>query len=332
VFMEAQIAYCFITSFLVRYISMKQNYVKSLEKHGKSAYDLYPPQLKSKISTKYTTAFTQLIKTVKTDKITGYFIQPHQDDIALSAGGQVRDLVFSGITVKSITVMSHIAGGREHFPFVKKLIAQTGQVDADLYNQLRDGEDERALRILGVSKRINLGYYDLPWRTKSATDSNGNTILSPLYPDVFGVRAIEDETELKPKIVHDLKELVKNDAKAIVFAPLGTGGHLDHLLVRDSCLEAFQNNPNIVILLYNDVPYSLHFSRDEKFLNVNNLGNAEFCGFQQDRIGALFQYPSQIYHLIDQIREWEGTQDAYLSVEEYYFNLANVSKFLKYIA
>jgi len=298
-------------------------------KQNESAYKLYSSPLKSKTSTKYTAAFTQLIEAIKKDKIACYFIQPHQDDIALSSGGLIKDLTSSGVAVKSITVLSHIVVGREHFPFVKKLIAQTGQIDADLYNQLRDNEDKEALRMLGVSGRINFGYLDLPWRTKSAMDSKGNIILSPLYPDVFGLRAVEDEKELKPKIIQDLKEQVKNDPKAVVFAPVGTGGHLDHLLVRDSCLEAFQNNPNIVIILYSDVPYSLHFSTDKEFLKSHNLGNVEFNGFQQDRIKALYKYPSQIYHLIDQIREWEGIQQAELPAEDYYFDEAIISEFLK---
>lgn len=311
---------------------MKQKYVKSSEEHNESVYKLHPAEVKSKISTTYTTAFTQLIKHVKNNKITCYFIQPHHDDNALSSGGLIKDLVVSGVTVKSITVMSHIVGGRQHFPFVKKLIEQTGQVDADLYNQLREGEDKEALKILGVSSRLNLGYLDLPWRAKKVVDKKGNIILSPLYPDVFGIRAIEDEKELKPKIIHDLKEQVKNVPKAVVFAPVGTGGHLDHLLVRDACLEAFKNNPNIVTILYSDVPYSLHFSKDEKFLKSKKLGSAEFYGFQQDKIKALYQYPSQIYHLIDQIREWEGIQEAQLPAEEYYLNQESVSQFLKGIA
>ena len=60
----------------------------------------------------------------------------------------MRDLVSFGVSVKSITVMSHIAGGRESFSFVKKLIAQTNQKNPDLYNKLRNNEDEDALKIL----------------------------------------------------------------------------------------------------------------------------------------------------------------------------------------
>ena len=71
---------------------------------------------------------------------------------------------------------------------------------------------------------------------------------------------------LKPKIIHDLKKHVNESSRSVVFAPLGTGGHLDHLLVRDSCLEAFLGNPCVLVVLYSDVPYSLHFPLDEVFL------------------------------------------------------------------
>jgi LmbE family N-acetylglucosaminyl deacetylase len=303
---------------------MRLNQGKLAAKYLSKEYTLYPPEKGSYNSKTDDFLFRKLIIFIKSEQVTGYFVQPHQDDIALSAGGLVRDLVFSGVTVKSITVMSHIAGGREHFPFVKKLIEQTHQIDPDLYNKLRDKEDERGLAILGVSGRINLGYLDLPWRTKSG----GSTILSPLYPDVFGTRADEDENELKPKIINDLRELVKNDTKAVVFAPVGTGAHLDHLLVRDACLEAFQNDSKVMVILYSDVPYSLHFPKDDQFIMNHSLATVKYSGFQKERIASLYQYPSQIYHLIDQIREWEGTQEVHVPAEEYFFNPVSAKEFL----
>lgn len=167
------------------------------------------------------------------------FISPHLDDAVLSCGGLINQLVQRGEKVVSITVMA--GSPNEPLPDtpLTRDLHQRWQAGKDPYETRRQ-EDFEALHRLGVQNIQHLGLLDCPYRTnvhgKPLYTLNSH-LFSGIHPD-------------DPVLAYQLP--IPQNAH-FVYAPLGAGGHVDHLAVR----RAAQQLPSdLVVYYYEEYPYS----------------------------------------------------------------------------
>lgn len=182
------------------------------------------------------------------------FVSPHLDDAALSCGQLILELLKKRKKVSVVNIFTKAHKGPYTLSAKKYLIDSGGYSDAtDLYKK-RIEEDKAALSSIKVENIINLGFCDALFRKRESKNPLGKYIseLDHYYPTyrwhVLGERCSHDVVSLN--LQRKLKKIVNKNA--MVVAPYGVGGHVDHLITRAVCEELFKN-----IVLYSDFPYNI---------------------------------------------------------------------------
>ena len=143
--------------------------------------------------------------------------------------------------------------------------------------EVRRQED---LAVLGtVPARVaHLGYCDALFRTRHPTDAPRTTRLRrvgsriPCYPtfrwDLARGRVAQADRGLVDQVAASLTELANQlgPPAVVVFAPLGVGRNVDHLITRGAA--AWLGLP---VIYYSDFPYSESALPDRTFLEYRNL-------------------------------------------------------------
>ncbi len=180
-------------------------------------------------------------------------IEPHMDDIALSAGGRLllrrgtQPMVLLATTRQS-NVSCYWSLGRDFF-------------DANEVTALRCQESQLAAEFAGASLRI-LDRPDAPLRFQPAERWNAQSFLrmhDALAPFLGFAPLPHEVRALAEQLAREVLPL----DPAELWIPLGLGGHIDHRLTRDACLTMIADHWDrfalIPILLYEDHPYSVYF-------------------------------------------------------------------------
>jgi LmbE family N-acetylglucosaminyl deacetylase len=182
-------------------------------------------------------------------------IEPHMDDVALSAGGRL--LLRRGerpVVLLSVTRESNVSGywtlQREFFD------------DAEI-TALREAESSIVAELAGGVHR-SLDIPDAPLRYRPASEWNAKnlTMLQDGFAAYYGFPPQPDDIDALAKRLAD--EVLPLDP-AELWIPLGLGGHCDHRITRDACIAMIAAHWDrfeaIPILLYEDHPYSTYFPR-----------------------------------------------------------------------
>ena len=174
------------------------------------------------------------------------FVAPHLDDAALACGAGIRRLVDRGVDVAVVTactedeepgvevsrfaMRNHLAWALPTAPFAA-----------------RRAEDVAAMRVLGA-RHLHLGLKDAIYRRDASGElAYPKTVITEPDADdaaTFG-RALEES----------LGQVLRECRDGRVVCPAGTGGHVDHILVRD-CIERMCDASRIVY--YEEYPYVRH--------------------------------------------------------------------------
>ncbi|MFT3766817.1 MAG: PIG-L family deacetylase [Minicystis sp.] len=169
-------------------------------------------------------------------------LSPHPDDAALSLGGHLAARAAAGERVLVVTVCTAAPpAGRVPCAFARDVLARLGLTPA-AYAEARAREDREAARILGA-QTIHAGLLDAPDR----------------LPDRYGtVAALTGAPAAGDPIIPQLDDLLATlraqHPGATLHAPLGAGGHVDHVLVHEAARRAF---PGFRALrFYEDFPYA----------------------------------------------------------------------------
>lgn len=147
------------------------------------------------------------------------FLSPHYDDAVYSCGGTIYQLAQRGADVLIITIM----GGDPpdpppDTPIVRDLHIRWDSGAAPI--DARRAEDRAAAAILGAQVQ-HLPLPDCVYRT----DAHG----TPLYPSESSLwHTVHPDDPARAFL--ERKPIIPADAEH-VYAPLGVGGHVDHLLV-----------------------------------------------------------------------------------------------------
>ncbi len=167
------------------------------------------------------------------------FLSPHYDDAIYSCGATIYDLVQQGHEVEILTLMAGIPSLPLPDTPVLKDNHQRWQAGENPVTARRE-EDKVALDIVGATSR----YLDLPdciYRVANDTPlyATEESLWKNIHPDDPAPRLLES---------------LRIEDVDIVFAPLGVGEHVDHLIARDYGWQLAQNGI-FPVQFYVEYPY-----------------------------------------------------------------------------
>ena len=172
------------------------------------------------------------------------FISPHLDDAVLSCGATIASLASRGWSVTVATVCTaDLPDGEPLTPIARRLHASWSAGPKPF--TVRRAEDERACAHLGA-RAVHLGLLDAMYRT---TEDGAALYATPLAPI-----PAEDRASFLPQVTCVVRDVLATcSAGALVVGPAGTGGHPDHVLVRDAFETIVEPKSRVY---FSDYPYS----------------------------------------------------------------------------
>jgi LmbE family N-acetylglucosaminyl deacetylase len=190
------------------------------------------------------------------DRRPAVFVSPHLDDAVLSCAALMRTMA-ERAPVTVVTLFS-AAGPEPHTRAARTFLRQCGATDAADLFAARRREDGAVLDGLGLGVRhVHLGHPDALFRRRrdpSGLLRRAGRVLPELdhrYPtfrfDIALGRVSRGDQELRAQLVAEVTDLARG---AVVFAPLGVGRHVDHLLARSV-------GEHLGAVLYGDFPYTV---------------------------------------------------------------------------
>lgn len=196
-----------------------------------------------------------------------FFVSPHLDDAILSCG----ELIYSLHKKTNLTVINVFTdyGRGQQTLSAKMHLKYSGYAKLkDLYDQ-RIKEDKKAFGSL-KAKVINLNEKEALWREcKNITSLE--SIFSKFFPEfkfiyptykfhISKAKISENDEETINRLSEKLKKIIPENS--IVFCPIGVGGHVDHLVVKEAVIK------NINPIFWLDQPYAKN-GADRKFILTN---------------------------------------------------------------
>ena len=166
------------------------------------------------------------------------YLSPHLDDAVWSCGAIIAQQVRAGRSALVVTICS--GQPAEISAYAARLHARSGLAPEQV-TSVRLAEDAAALHYLGAGRRW-LGFRDAIYRRPDRYHSDER---------LFGTLGDEDG-RLVSRISHIVADLLARWPRAIVYAPLGVGLHVDHQL---AYLAARRLEARASILHYEDIPY-----------------------------------------------------------------------------
>lgn len=169
------------------------------------------------------------------------FLSPHLDDVVLSCGGFVWQVVSDGRTALVATFYSGDPPSGALPPLARKAHDLWGLRENAM--RARREEDVRACSELGA-EYIHMGMIDCVYRC----DPDSGDPFYPAQEDVFGSIRPNDLDTCLGELSRLIRALPSSEH---VLAPLGLGGHIDHKLVK----LAIQQSSVGPVCFYEDYPY-----------------------------------------------------------------------------
>lgn len=239
-----------------------------------------------------------LIQKIIKEKIPCYFISPHLDDAALSAGGLMAHFKRSGVPVAVATVFTK--GDSPTTLSAKKFLRLSGfPGNTALLFRARSREDINAFRTIGI-KPAHLGFVDALWRKIPSPGLIRRTLgrllpefihVYPMYRFLVASNKISRrDRPLKEEVKEKLSKLIAKKENFIVFCPLGLNAHVDHVLTREACLLAFGGR----VILWSDFPYNIRNA--PKADEIAEIGIAAFEWKENfsEKLKMIEEYKSQL--------------------------------------
>lgn len=209
-----------------------------------------------------------LVSKIISEKINLYFISPHLDDAMLSCGDLLSRL--SGLVDITVVNVFTEAAFPPYTLSTKNFLKQCNSKDAfELFKKRRE-EDKKIWNEMGI-KVINLGFIDAQWRKKDKLNFLQSALtkfipeFSHIYPTyrwhIIKGEISKSDNFLMDNIKKEILGIVNTKEKYLIFCPMAVGNHVDHVVVRNCCLEVFGKN----LILWSDFPY-------------NDKGGSDFFG------------------------------------------------------
>ena len=200
-------------------------------------------------------------------------LSPHLDDAVLSCGA----LMNHARKETPITVVTFFTeGGAPPYTYsARSYLRHTRDRHANSLFLARRAEDQAVLEGTGISyvhaglteilfrRRTRPLLNRLPWASRLIPE------LSYLYPTynlhvVRGGISVDDVSTIR-RILDTIDHLPPTSS-TLFLAPLGVGGHKDHIIVRTAAELSGQR-----VAYYSDFPYNIRYSVDPSFVQRNSL-------------------------------------------------------------
>ena len=226
-------------------------------------------------------------------------LSPHLDDAALSCGA----LMVHAVQHTSVTVVTLFTEGGEP-PYTlsgRRYLHLMGARSAQAWYQQRRIEDQEALEASGV-KWVHVGLTDALFRRGARPHLDTGSLRARLLPELVhvyptyrlhvtaGQIALADADTMRD--VCDVVQGLAGSGPNIVLAPLGVGGHVDHLLVRNAA--ECSGSP---VVYYADVPYNHRHQVHDAFIRRNGLVESRWDGLAEAKAKLIRAYGSQVQAL-----------------------------------
>lgn len=192
------------------------------------------------------------------------YLSPHFDDAVLSCGATIARQVAAGDHVAVLTVMAGTPSAAMLSAYAGELHAKAGNPEDMVAT--RRGEDEAACEVLGARPSY-LAFLDAPYRFDPSSGAFLYTSDEQLLAGKIHAADLALVGELAAGIVEKM-----HGGRPVVYAPLGAGGHADHLMVRKAALRL--QDDGFVVLFYEDFPYA-----EDGHSLVGALARSDECGF-----------------------------------------------------
>ena len=245
---------------------------------------------------------------------THLYLSPHLDDVVLSCGGQIAQLVRLGRRVHVVTVFAgNAAPAATISPHVKEL-HERWKLDPHNPSPGRRTEDLSALRAISASIQVtHLPFPDCVYRL--------GKMGWPLYftrDSIFGAVA-EVESSLMGEVAQALKRTSLPRA-ATVYLPLTAGHHVDHQIVRaagERWLQSQITHLKAQTRYYEEYPYAERPGQVTRALGGDTL-RAQRTGLDEEalavKVRAIACYRSQISTFFKDEAEMAARVRAYAEV------------------
>jgi len=200
------------------------------------------------------------------------FLSPHLDDAVLSCAALIESV--RRTCPVTVATLFTAAAQPPHTRAARSFLRQCGAADAAGLFHARQSEDRDVLREMGV-EHLHFGETDALFRQRDGgrVGQRLRTVLPELvhrYPtyrfDIAKGRVSRGDRAMIDALVARVQALIGSTGARVVFAPVGVGRHVDHLIARS--VGARQR---VTAIYYSDFPYNLALTPDRAFLDRHRL-------------------------------------------------------------
>jgi len=235
------------------------------------------------------------------------FLSPHFDDAILSCGAFIRSLTQRGANVTIMTVMGgNLPDPLPKSPLIEELHARWGVGENPI--ESRKAEDKRAASYLGALTAV-ITIPDCVYRAHDgvALYQTNESLFGAVHPqdpahDLFFIDEVTTETFIKA-----------------VYVPLGVGGHVDHILVRDAGIHLHDQHPPFEVWFYEEYPYSenaqkLAEAQDNFPRPIESVVHKQKPSYMRAKWEAIACYESQISTFWATLSDMKKSVEAHMRV------------------
>ncbi|MFF8839370.1 PIG-L deacetylase family protein [Streptomyces sp. NPDC015130] len=200
-------------------------------------------------------------------------LSPHLDDAVLSCGGL---LGWAGRRAPvTVATLFTEAGPPPYTLAARQYLRRTGTEDAQELYAARRAEDRHVLALLDAGAR-HVGLVDGLFR-RLPRPRAGTERLARLLPELAHVyptyrlhlargRVSERDADVLRAVGETVEALLPARSGGVLLAPLGVGGHADHVLVRTAAELSGRR-----VVYYSDFPYNQRAVADAGFTALHRL-------------------------------------------------------------
>jgi LmbE family N-acetylglucosaminyl deacetylase len=234
---------------------------------------------------------TRLVFELQTTGSPVLIVSPHLDDGIFSAGALLAHLAhYCPVTV--LTVFTAAAPPPFWGLAARRQMHDLGVTDAEALFEDRRAEDISVLKGIGAAW-VHLGLRDALFRrVGEAAMGPPGTGWQPTYPTFrFHAgrgRIAPSDAGLAAKVRVRVDEVVQARKTEVVFAPLGVGRHVDHLITRWA-VQLLE----LPTVYYSDFPYSETAEPDNSFIRNKALAPHPWLSGRDENTSRMAGYKTQ---------------------------------------
>jgi len=238
--------------------------------------------------------FTQLLGQIQHAGSPVMFVSPHLDDAVLSCGALLTHLA-RNCPVTVMTVFSAASPPAKRALAARKTLRDLQIADPEILFAERRAEDIEVLKQVGASW-IHLGLTDALFRRVGEAGTGRKCGERAAYPtfrfDAARGRIARSDAGLAGEVGVLVRETATANRTAVLFAPLGVGRHVDHLITRDGVASS-----GVDAVYYSDFPYSVTKMPDRRFIRRASLKPYDWLSGRAEIANLIAGYRTQFTRL-----------------------------------